>query len=314
MEAAYDDVLDVILSLLPYPSSVHARLVCRRWLVLLSRHDEKLPPGVFNQFSRYRPNFPLWLVEEAQYHTPDFSRQWKTSMEWNPSVTLSMRRVLVLWLMEVVVKFRGCTDSLFKTVQLVDDHLAKSGTVRRNTFQTLGVASLFWCYRSPLGERKPLTDLAYITAGSSSVEGIQKWIQHLEERAEALVNTPRTCNFIYPLALAGELYDNESWPVAMYFAHVSLLNAKAVQTKPSVVAAACVGLARIAQEPPLPFWSERLACVARCQESEAREAADHMRGTLRLCREVPHKYRAWSLGEQPTEQEVLQRLERAGYM
>jgi cyclin A len=181
-----------------------------------------------------------------------------------------MRMILVDWLVEVHIKFKCRSETLFLAVDIVDRYLAVQRTTR-STLQLIGVTAMLLAAKYEDIWPPEVKDCVYISANTYSREDILKTERSICIALQFKLTLPNVQHFLCRL-----LDVIDATPVtrhlATYFAESSLLSYPLQQCRPSLVASACVMMANVTQSAPEP-WSNVLQHYSRHRTTEVTEAA-----------------------------------------
>ncbi len=107
-----------------------------------------------------------------------------------------MRVILIDWLVDVTVKFKFSSETLFMTVYIIDQYLNRC-SVERSTLQLLGVAALMVASKfneicCPL-----VSDLVTLTESTYDSVQIQAMEATLLEHLDYKINAPCPLDFLH---------------------------------------------------------------------------------------------------------------------
>lgn len=184
-----------------------------------------------------------------------------------------MRAILVDWLVEVHLKYKLRTETLFLSVSLIDRFLARV-QVQRKKLQLVGVVAM--CVASKFEDIAPpqVSDFVYITDNAYTQDEIR--------RAEVVMLTELSFNVVVPTPahfverlLRANGSDGVHTELVGYLLELALLDLHMIRHAASLLSAAAVllanGLLRRA-----PSWPTALAHLARYSEFELQECVEEL--------------------------------------
>jgi transcription initiation factor TFIIIB Brf1 subunit/transcription initiation factor TFIIB len=184
------------------------------------------------------------------------SKHWPSQnyMARQDDINEKMRAILVDWLVDVHLKFKLLPETLYLAASLIDRFLDQK-TVTRQKLQLVGVVAMFIGAKYEEIYPPEIKDFIYISANTYTKDEIM--------RMERLMLTSLGFNITVPTAypfLKRSLQvinaDRTSSLMALYISELALLDYAMLVHLPSVVAAACVYLARLILQNPEPWnWT-----------------------------------------------------------
>ncbi|KAE8795806.1 cyclin-A3-2-like [Hordeum vulgare] len=183
-------------------------------------------------------------LEESRRPRDDY--MWTTQQDINPK----MRAVLVDWLVEVACTFRLPADTLHLAVSYVDRFLTTS-VIKRHELQLLGVTALLVAakYEDDIFVHE-VQRYSAITANTYTRQQVVKMETDILKSLNFEMGSPTARTFLRYRAKAKKLEF-----LCSYLAELSLLDYDCIQFNPSVVAAACLFLARFTITPTARPWN-----------------------------------------------------------
>lgn len=201
-------------------------------------------------------------ANNAQYvneYIPEILEYWRTSesrrapspnyMSKQTDINAKMREILIDWMVEVQIKFKLKTETLYLSIHLLDRFLERRA-VNRNKLQLVGCTALLLAskyeeiYAPEINDFVCISDRAYTKEQILAMEGIM---------LNALgfnLTVPLACNFIqfYAKQAATLLRLNEEQTDALtyltyYFTEITLQNYTFLSFMPSVISASALYLA-----------------------------------------------------------------------
>lgn len=188
----------------------------------------------------------LRQVESKKRAKPDY-------MARQQDITLTMRNILVDWLVEVSEEYRLHRETLFLAVNYIDRFLSKI-SVLRGKLQLVGAASMFLASKYEEIYPPDVTEFAYITDDTYSKQQILR-MEHLILKVLTFDVAVPTTNWFCEDFLKACDGDDQLKSLTMFLAELTLIEMDTyLRYVPSVTAAACLCLARytLGYEP----WSQ----------------------------------------------------------
>ncbi|XP_054708179.1 G2/mitotic-specific cyclin-A-like [Uloborus diversus] len=201
--------------------------------------------------SPYREDVYSYLKELQHKFRPR-----PTYMSKQQDITLSMRTVLVDWLVEVGEEYRLQVETLHLAVSYVDRFLSRMSVLRAK-LQLVGTASMFIASKYEEIYPPELKDFVYITDDTYTKKQILR-MEHLVLKVLAFdIASPTAYAFLRIFCCMSSASDTVSY-LAQYICELSLLEAEPFLTfLPSVIGAASLALANYTLGHIV--WSEDLA-------------------------------------------------------
>jgi hypothetical protein len=178
-----------------------------------------------------------------------------TYMERQDKLTWTMRGILVDWLIEVHGKFRLLPETIFLAVNLIDRFLGVRA-VSVEKFQLVGVTALFIASKYEEVICPSVSNFLYMTEGGYTDDELLKAERYMLQMVEFDLSYPNPMNFLRRISKADN-YDIQSRTVAKYFTEISIVEHRLIATRPSLIAAAAMWLARkiLDRGSWVRFWS-----------------------------------------------------------
>lgn len=189
-------------------------------------------------------------------------------------VTVTMRGVLVDWLVEAAEEYKLGPDTLYLTISYIDRFLSLNA-VSRQRLQLLGVASML--IASKYEEIKPphVDDLCYITDNTYTKEQVVMMEADVLNSLNFEMGNPTVKTFLRRFVnVAQETFKTPDLKLeflAYYLSELSLLDYAFVKFLPSLVAASVIFLSRFTLQPKLRPWCSRLQCYSGYKPSDLKE-------------------------------------------
>jgi cyclin A len=176
-------------------------------------------------------------------------------MPVRPGVTASCRAILVDWLVELADAFNFPADTLHLAVSYVDRFLSVGAIVQRE-LQLLGATAMLLAskYESDMYTYKAI-DYSYMTDNAYTEQQVLKMETHILHLLKFEMGSPTARTFLrryVTICPRGDARKLEF--LCSYLADLSLLEYDCTKFRPSVVAAACLFLARFTISPKNRPW------------------------------------------------------------
>ncbi|MBA0810018.1 hypothetical protein Gohar_002040 [Gossypium harknessii] len=168
-------------------------------------------------------------------------------------VSMSMRGVLVDWLVEVAEEYKLVSDTLYMTVSYIDRFLSLN-PLNRQRLQLLGVSSMLIASRKYEEITPPnVEDFCYITDNTYTKDEVVKMEADILKSLKFELGNPTVKTFLRRFTrVAQEDYKASSLQLEFlgcYLAELSLLDYGCVKFLPSMVAASVIFLTRFIIRP-----------------------------------------------------------------
>ncbi|KAL6867332.1 hypothetical protein ACP4OV_015356 [Aristida adscensionis] len=203
----------------------------------------------------------LRSLEVEPLRRPDVDNFWRIQKDINHK----MRAILVDWLVMVAEEFKLQAETLYLAVSYVDRVLTKD-VISRNKLQLLGVTALLVAAKYEENESSKMKVNIYcdITDSTYTKQQVVKMEADLLKSLNFELGGPTVRMFLRRfIACCGGNY---------YLAESSLLDYECVRYLPSVVAAACLFVARFSINPKTRPWNMTLQRNTGYKVSDLREA------------------------------------------
>ncbi|KAM3230266.1 hypothetical protein ACQJBY_060828 [Aegilops geniculata] len=173
-------------------------------------------------------------------------------------ISATMRGILVDWLVDVVDEFNLLADTLYLAVSYIDRFLAASVTTR-DRLQLLGVASLFVAAKYEEIHVPKLDKFSDITDGTYTNQQVVKMEADILKYLNFQMGSPTVRTFLLRFLIScrgGNCASAKRLELmCCYLAELSLLDYDCIRFLPSVIAAACLFLARFTISPKIRPWN-----------------------------------------------------------
>ncbi|XP_044982505.1 cyclin-A3-2-like [Hordeum vulgare subsp. vulgare] len=172
-------------------------------------------------------------------------------------INATMRGILVDWLVDVVDEFKLLADTLYLAVSYIDRFLTAS-VVTRDKLQLLGVASLFVAAKYEEIHVPKMDKFCDITDGTYTDQQVVKMEADILKYLNFQMGSPTVRTFLLRFLISSRGSNCASAKrmelMCIYLAELSLLDYDCIRFLPSVIAAACLFLARFTVSPMTHPW------------------------------------------------------------
>ncbi|MBA0597179.1 hypothetical protein Gorai_006994 [Gossypium raimondii] len=176
-------------------------------------------------------------------------------------VRMSMRGVLVDWLVEVAEEYKLVSDTLYMTVSYIDRFLSLN-PLNRQRLQLLGVSSMLIASKYEEITPPNVEDFCNITDDTYTKDEVVKMEADILKSLKFELGNPTVKTFLRRFTrVAQEYYKASSLQLEFlgcYLAELSLLDYGCVKFLPSMVAASVIFLTRFIIRPKCHPWSSAL--------------------------------------------------------
>ncbi|KAM0833793.1 hypothetical protein ACQ4PT_064052 [Festuca glaucescens] len=194
-------------------------------------------------------------------------------------ISPNMRGILVDWLVDVVDEFKLLPDTLYLAVSYIDRFLTVS-VVSRNKLQLLGVASLLVAGKYEEIYLPKVNKFSEITDGTYTKQQVVKMEADILKFLNFQVGSPTIRTFLWKFLTSCRGGNSASAKrlelTCSYLAELSLIDYDCIKFLPSVIAAACLFVARLTISPKTRPWNLTL------QESTGYKVSDLKSCILRI--------------------------------
>ncbi|CAD8113742.1 unnamed protein product [Paramecium primaurelia] len=181
------------------------------------------------------------IFEYLRVNQHKFMCQTPFYMNLQLDITNQMRSILIDWLVDVHLKFKLQSETLYMTINLIDRYLAKN-TIMRNKLQLVGIASLFIASKYEEIYAPELKDFVCVCDNAYTKEEI------LEMESKILLTIQFQLTFTSPLKFlerqisGANLCDKINYASRMIL-ELSLLDIKCLKFSSSLLATTAILLA-----------------------------------------------------------------------
>uniref|UniRef100_A0ACD5X172 Uncharacterized protein n=1 Tax=Avena sativa TaxID=4498 RepID=A0ACD5X172_AVESA len=173
-------------------------------------------------------------------------------------INANMRGILVDWMVDVVDEFKLLPDTLYLAVSCIDRFLTASA-INRNKLQLLGVASLFVAAKYEEIYLPAVNKFSEITDGTYTNQQVVKMEADILKFLNFQLGSPTVRTFLWRFLTSCRGGNRASAKrlelTCSYLAELSLLDYDCIRFLPSVIAAACLFVARLTISPKTRPWN-----------------------------------------------------------
>lgn len=201
------------------------------------------------------------------------NRPQPTYIEAQTEINSRMRGILVDWLIEVHLKYRLKSETLFLTVKIIDAFVSRKDIPRRK-LQLVGVAATLIAAKYEEIHPPTLSDLVYVCDRAYTREAIVQMELAMLNVVNFDLRGPTTAVFLGSFAEQNGCNQVQKHLV-QYLAELALIDLKMIRYLPSHVAAAAVLLSnKLLQK--LPAWPVHMAQHTGYTDSTIRDCAKEL--------------------------------------
>lgn len=181
-----------------------------------------------------------------------------------------MRAILVDWLIDVHLKFKLCSETLFLTVNLIDRYLERA-QVERTQLQLVGVSAMLVACKYEEIYSPEIKDFVYITDKAYTLQDILAMERRILSVLNYDVTLPSSFRFLERFSNLAQL-DQQSTMLSQYLCELALVEYKMLRYAPSLVAAASIFLTRKIARCDI-VWPNMLAEQSHYKDTSLRQCA-----------------------------------------
>ncbi|XP_059644235.1 G2/mitotic-specific cyclin C13-1-like [Cornus florida] len=189
-------------------------------------------------------------------------------------VTVSMREILLDWLVEVADEYKLVSETLYLTVSYIDRFLTEH-PLSRNKLQLLGVSCMLVASKYEEITPPHVEDFCYITDNTYTKEEVVNMERNVLKFLNFEMGTPTTKSFLRIFTRAaqdnGKVSDLQFEFLSCYLAEISLLDYDCLCFLPSVVAASVVFISRFIIQPDMHPWNLALQQYSGYEPSDLKD-------------------------------------------
>lgn len=211
--------------------------------------------------------------ENVYYINPNYMTEKQTDI--NPK----MRAILIDWLVDVQVKFKLLTETLYLTVCLIDRYLSKV-VVTRQQLQLVGVTCLFIACKYEEIYSPELKDFVYVTDNAYNKNQMLEMEGNILTALDFRLCSTSPLRFYERLQQFWGNYNNKMDFLAQYVLELALLDLNSYVYTPSVMAAAVIYLVNKLFKRPESVWTPAMERCIQLSEKDIRPCAKMLCGML----------------------------------
>lgn len=179
-------------------------------------------------------------IEDIKEHLSNTESQFSPKygyMKQQKDVNEKMRAILIDWLVDVHLKYKLRSETLFLATNIIDRYLEKV-TINRNKLQLVGISSLFIACKYEEIYPPELKDFVYVTDNAYNKQEVLKMEYEILNILEFNVTSPSPLRFleIFNEASRNKL-DDKNFMFSTYLLELSLLDYRMIKYQPSWIAA-----------------------------------------------------------------------------
>ncbi|XWS15157.1 hypothetical protein CRYUN_Cryun35bG0070200 [Craigia yunnanensis] len=198
-------------------------------------------------------------------------------------ISVSMRAILINWLVQVVEEYRLVPETLYLTVNYIDRYLS-GNSINRQQLQLLGVACMMIAVKYEEICAPKAEEFCYLTGNSHCKNEILQMESAVLNYLKFEMTVPTAKLFLRQFVHAAQMINQvESLQfecLANYIAELSLLEYIMLHYAPSLIAASAVFLAKFILSPSRKPWDSVLGHYTLYQPSDLYEC---VKALHRLC-------------------------------
>jgi len=222
--------------------------------------------------SEYAADVFARLLDSESRFLPKFDY-----MEEQTDINGKMRAILIDWLVEVHMKYRLRSETLFLTVNIIDRYLSVRPVMRKK-LQLLGVVAMFIAAKYEEIDPPKVHEFAYITDHTYSKKEIVSMECSVLVALEYQIAVPTPVHFLDRLQRANGC-DDVHRSLAQYALELSLLDSRNLRHPPSLLVSAALLMSNkfLGRR---PVWPAAMVHHSRHSESSLRACAADLKASL----------------------------------
>ncbi|KAI6660321.1 G2/mitotic-specific cyclin-B3-like [Oopsacas minuta] len=230
----------------------------------------------------YAGHIHTYMLRQEQRHkpTPYLTR--------HPQLTLSMRHILVDWMVELQESFELYHETLYLAVRLIDRFLAKSRDMQKDKIQLLSACAILIACKYEEVKAPPLEDFIYICADAFERQEFIEMERQICKQLDYDINTPVAYRFLRRYHKASK-QSMEVHTLARYIAELTLLDYTMSLELPSQIAISSLYIALRMNNIP---WSEEVQIVTGVKEKDILPLAERINS---ICLKAYHTDRGFNV-------------------
>ncbi|XP_030423701.1 G2/mitotic-specific cyclin-B1 [Gopherus evgoodei] len=189
------------------------------------------------------PNLCSEYVKDIYGYLRDLEKQQNVRPKYlaGQEVTGNMRAILIDWLVQVQMKFRLLSETMYMTAAIIDRFL-QDNSVPKKMLQLVGVTAMFIASKYEEMYPPEIGDFAFVTDHTYTKSQIKQMERKILQALDFTLGRPLPLHFLRRASKIGEV-DLEQHTLAKYLMELSLVDYEMVHYPPSQIAAAAFCLA-----------------------------------------------------------------------
>jgi cyclin B len=198
-------------------------------------------------------------------------------MESQTDINGKMRAILIDWLIEVHMKYRMRSETLFLTINLIDRYLSAKHVMRKK-LQLVGVVAMFIAAKFEEINPPELHDFVHITDNAYTKEDVLVMECNMLNTLNFLIVGPTVAHFFERLQQANSC-DKQQREVAQYLIELGLLDTRMLCYTPSHLVSAALLLSNELLNKS-SRWPQHMVQQSHLSEQVLRSCAEEYRELL----------------------------------
>ena len=250
-----------------------------------------LPPSLQDVISSPQDGISSWeessnIQHVGEYASEIFASLFKDEanflprpnyMESQTDINAKMRAILIDWLVEVHMKYKLRSETLFLTVNCIDRYLTKMPVMRKR-LQLVGVVAMFIAAKFEEIHPPEVADFVYITDSAYTKEDILTMECQMLSTLDFQIVVPTAAHFMERMQRLNGC-DGVQREIAQYLIELALLDFRMIRHIPSHLCAAALMLSNELLGKPRA-WPELMVQYARHTEVQIRPCSEELRALL----------------------------------
>ncbi|XP_065323691.1 G2/mitotic-specific cyclin-B-like [Gordionus sp. m RMFG-2023] len=176
----------------------------------------------------------MFIIEQTQALKDDYIA--------SPYITLSMRQILIDWIMQIHQHFKLLPETLYLTVSIIDRYLQSVKDVQRKNLQLVGVTSMFIACKFEELYIMEVRDFVYVTKDTYSIQEILSMEIAILKIIDFAFSKPYSIHFLRRYSKIAQV-SFEEHTMSKFFIEMTLLDPSILSQRPSIIAASALCLA-----------------------------------------------------------------------
>lgn len=204
-------------------------------------------------------------------------------MDIQTQLTPKMRTILLDWLIEVHMKYKLRSETLYLAISLIDNYLSKQA-VTRNRLQLVGVVAMFVASKFEEIHPPEIGDWVYITDKAYTKQDVLLLECAMLSALSFQVKVPTAAHFFPSLQRANNC-SSVHCKLAQYIVELGLLDIRVLQYLPSHTVSAALLLSNelLAHT---PRWPQSMVQASRCAEDVLLPCVEFLRQLFEADRDL----------------------------